>query len=272
MALEGLKPYLYERFPLRKWEDGIYRRLPLEKMGLFLDSGDAELRWARIFGVLSLLFAFLAYTVEGSLFAHVEARPFWYGVLYPFDFFIGACFCGVAWLLAMGIITYKAKGEEIPSNVGNLYFEMAQLLALFLSAGLIFTAYKMGHGLFEPSKARTITLFLNGPFSNAFWIFEIAIGAVFPILLLLYAARTRRINGVLVASVMVLVGYFVKRYDFVVGSQVYPLIKQPYPQFSYLPTSMEVLLIGGIVGALLLAYTLGVKFLPLEEKHLPNAH
>lgn len=272
MALEGLRPYLYERFPLRKWEAGIYRRLPLEKMGLSLDSGDAELRWARIFGVLSLFFAFLAYTVEGSLFAHVEARPFWYGVMYPFDFFIGACFCGLAWLLAMGIVTYKAKGEEIPSDVGDLYFEMAQLLAFFLSAGLIFTAYKMGHGLFEPSKARTIALFLNGPFSNAFWIFEIAIGAVFPILLLLYAARTRRINGLLVASIMVLVGYFVKRYDFVVGSQVYPLIKQPYPQFSYLPATMEVFLIGGIVGALLLAYTLGVKFLPLEEKHLPNAH
>jgi Ni/Fe-hydrogenase subunit HybB-like protein len=75
---------------------------------------------------------------------------------------------------------------------------------------------------------------------------------------------------VLAASIMVLVGYFVKRYDFVVAAQVYPLIKHPHPQFSYLPATMEVYLIGGIVGALLLAYTLGVKFLPLEEKQLPD--
>jgi Ni/Fe-hydrogenase subunit HybB-like protein len=64
---------------------------------------------------------------------------------------------------------------------------------------------------------------------------------------------------------MVLVGYFVKRYDFIVASQVYPLIKKQQPLSSYLPTVMEVLLISGIIGALLLIYTLGEKFLPLKE-------
>ena len=84
--------------------------------------------------------------------------------------------------------------------------------------------------------------------------------------ILLYAARGRKITGILVASVMVLVGYFVKRYDFVVASQVYPLIKRQYLLSSHTPTIMEVFLISGIIGALFLAYTLGVKFLPLKDK------
>jgi molybdopterin-containing oxidoreductase family membrane subunit len=142
---------------------------------------------------------------------------------------------------------------------------MAEILALLLSLLLLFTAYKMGHGLFEPAKAKTIMLFLKGPFSRAFWLYEIAIGMVLPIFMLLYAARRKKITVLFIAAIMVLVGYFVKRYDFIVAAQVYPLIKIQQPLASYLPTVMEVLLIGGIIGALLLIYTLGEKFLPLKE-------
>ena len=266
MALEGLKDFLYRRLPLDKLEAWIYRLLPLEKMGLSLDSDGADLKWARIIGSLALIFGLLAYTVEGSLFAHAEARPFWYGALYPIDFLLGASFCGFAWLMAVGIITYKVKGEEIPAKLKDLFYEMAEILTVLLSLGLLFMAYKMGHGLFEPTKAKTVMLFLNGPFSLAFWLFEIAIGIVLPIFILLYAARKRKTAGVLIASIMVLAGYFVKRYDFVVASQVYPLIQRHNPLSSYAPTFMEMLLIGGIFGALLLIYTLGVKFLPLKEE------
>jgi Ni/Fe-hydrogenase subunit HybB-like protein len=266
MALEGLRPYLYQRLPLQNLEAKIYRLLPLERMGLSLDSEGADLRWARIIGALALISGLLAYSVEGSLFAHTEARPFWYGALYPIDFFLGASFCGFSWLMALGIVTYKVKGEDIPAKLKDLFYEMAGILAVLLSVGLLFITYKMGHGLFEPAKVKTIMLFLNGQFSVAFWLFEIAIGIIFPIFLLLYATRQRKIGGILVASIMVLVGYFVKRYDFVVASQVYPLIKIQNPLTSYLPTFMEVLLIGGIIAAFLLAYTLAVKFLPLKEK------
>jgi molybdopterin-containing oxidoreductase family membrane subunit len=272
MALEGLKARLYRYMPLERIEARVYRLLPLESMGLSLDSEGADLRWARVVGTLALIFGLLAYSVEGSLFAHTEARPFWYGALYPIDFFLGASFCGFAWLMSVGIITYKVKGEEIPAKLRNLFYEMAQILALLLSIGFLFTAYKMGHGLFEPAKAKTIMLFINGPFSLAFWLFEIVIGLLLPMAIFIYAARQKKITAMMVASIMVLIGYFVKRYAFVVASQVYPLIKQQHILSSYLPTLMEVLLIGGLLGALFLIYTLGVKFLPLKEEGSNPAH
>jgi molybdopterin-containing oxidoreductase family membrane subunit len=272
MALEGLKDFLYRRLPLDKLEAWIYRLLPLERMGLSLDSDGADLKWARIIGTLSLIFGLLAYSVEGSLFAHAEARPYWYGALYPIDFFLGASFCGFAWIMSVGIITYKVKGEDIPPELKDLFYEMAEILALLLSIGFLFTAYKMGHGLFEPAKAKTIMLFIIGPFSLAFWLFEIVIGLLLPMAILPYAARQKKITAVMVASIMVLIGYFVKRYAFVVASQVYPLIKQQHTLSSYLPTLMEVFLIGGLLGALFLIYTLGVKFLPLKEEGSNPAH
>ncbi len=270
LALEGLKIHLYRRFPLEKLEARIYRHLPLERVGLSLNSDAADLRWARIIGALALIFGLMAYTLEGSLFAHIEARPFWYGALFPIDFFLGASFCGFAWLLSLEIITYKVKDQEIPQRLRDLFFEMAQILALLLSFGLLFTTYKMGHGLFEPLKSKTIMLFLKGPFSPAFWLFEIAIGLIMPIFILLYAVKQKKMTGVLSASVMVLVGYFVKRYDFIVASQVYPVIKKGLPSFT--PVFMEVLLIGGIIGGFLLCYTLGDKFLPLKEGRLHSTN
>jgi len=269
MSLEGLRAYLYRLLPLERLEDRIYRLLPLERTGLSLDSQGADLRWGRVIGTLALISGLLAYTVEGNLFAHIEARPFWYGALYPVDFLLGALLCGYAWLLTAGIITFKVKGKEIPTKLRDLYYEMAEILALLLSVGLLFTAYKMGFGLFEPAKAKIIMLFLKGPFSVAFWLFEIAIGSVLPISILLYTVRRRKIAGLLVASIMVLVGYFVKRYDFVVAAQVYPVNKDGLP--TYLPTMMETLVIAGILAGSLLAYTLGEKFLPLKEEGLHHA-
>jgi Ni/Fe-hydrogenase subunit HybB-like protein len=268
LALEGLKINLYRRFPLEKLETWIYRRLPLEKMGLSLNSDGADLKWARIIGALALLFGLMAYALEGSLFAHAEARPFWYGALYPIDFFLGASFCGFAWILSIEIITYRVKGQKIPQHLRDLFFEMAQILALLLSFALLFTTYKMGHGLFEPMKSKTVMLFLKGPFSPAFWLFEIAIGLILPIFILLYAVKRKKIAGVLTASVMVLSGYFVKRYSFVVASQVYPVIKESLNSFT--PVFMEVLLVGGIIGGFLFCYTLGDKFLPLKGKNECN--
>jgi molybdopterin-containing oxidoreductase family membrane subunit len=145
---------------------------------------------------------------------------------------------------------------------------MAEILALLLSVEFLFIVYKMGHGLFDPAKAQTIMLFLAGPFSLAFWVIEMTVGIILPIFILLYAARHKNINGVLIAAVMVLIGYFVKRYDFVVATQVYPVIKKGLP--SYLPAIMEVHLIAGIFGAILLIYTLGEKFLPLNNEINPG--
>ncbi|MBW1699625.1 MAG: polysulfide reductase NrfD [Deltaproteobacteria bacterium] len=120
MALEGIKAYLYGRLPLQKIGSLDYRLLPLRKIGSEMEVRDAELRWASILGGMAVVLALMAYTVEGSLFAHIETRPFWYGTLYPIDFFLGALMCGFSWIMATSIITYKVKGEEIPVRLMDL--------------------------------------------------------------------------------------------------------------------------------------------------------
>jgi molybdopterin-containing oxidoreductase family membrane subunit len=249
---DGLAKTIYSFMAMRKLDDS--------RFGSALN----DHKLLTLVGAAALISGLSAHNTLGALFGHIEARPLWYGSYYPVYFLLSASFCGFAWLLAVSISTYKIKREKISEEYTSLIFEMAQVLALLLSVGLLFTAYKMGFGLLTPAKVKPIMLFLKGPFSLAFWLFEIAIGTVLPIPILLYAASQRKITGVLVASIMVLVGVYVMRYDFVVAAQVYPVIKTDLP--SYLPTFMEVLFIGGVLGALFLTYTLGEKFLPLKEE------
>jgi Ni/Fe-hydrogenase subunit HybB-like protein len=264
MALEGLRPYLHKELFLDQLEARIFRLLPFQRLGLSLDSEGAEIKWARIFGILAFISGLLAYTVESTLFAHTEARAFWYGALTPINFYLGACLCGFAWVLVAEIATHKVKGDKIQVHLKMLFFEMANILALFLSIEVLFIAYKMGHGLFDPIKGKTIMLLLKGPYSLAFWGFEITIGLALPIVILLYSVRRKKTTGLMVGSGMVLTGYFVKRYDFVTAAQVYPAIKSGL--LSYLPTLMETLLIVSIIAGVFLVYTLGELFLPLNEK------
>lgn len=251
-ASKGVKAKIYWLMVIRRLDD--------TPIGPVLQ----DHRTVRLVGALALASGLSAHNTLGAVFGHVEARPLWYGAYYPVYFLLSASFCGYAWLLATSIATFKISGEVISEKFKDLIFEMAQMLALLLSVGVLFTAYKMGFGLLAPIKAKSIMLFVNGPFAGAFWLFEIAIGTLLPILLLLYAARYRNIAGVLIASVMVLLGVFVMRYDFVVAGQIYPNIPEGLP--TYLPTFMEVLLIGGVIAALLMVYTLGVRFLPLKEE------
>jgi len=254
IAFEGFLDYLKRAFP--------QSRRVLERLAPMLEAEDAEMKWTRIIGALALVSGLCAYVLEGSLFAHVEARAFWYGALTPVFFLLGASLCGVSWMLAVTIITYTVRGEDMPASLRGLFCEIAQILAVLLSLAFLSVTYKMGHGLLDPSKAATVLLFLRGPFSLAFWLLEIAVGLLLPIFILLHASRKKRMSGIMIGAVMVLAGYFVKRYDYVVASQVYPVLKDGLP--SYLPTLIESLLVGGLLAAFLLVYTLGDMFLPLK--------
>lgn len=169
----------------------IYSLLAIKKLDKLPDTMLKNHKLLKSVGAAALISGLSAHNTLGALFGHVEARALWHGSYYPIYFLLSASFCGYAWLLAVSIATYKIKKEGIPEDYKSLIFEMAQVLALLLGAGLLFTAYKMSFGLFTPEKVKPILLFLKGPFSPAFWLFEIAIGTVLPIPILLVAAKQK---------------------------------------------------------------------------------
>jgi molybdopterin-containing oxidoreductase family membrane subunit len=246
------------------WVKKILELLTLEKLrGSRLGAVLEDPRLPRLIALLAFVSGASALSMLGSVFAHSESRLLWYGPYYPVYFLISAIFSGYAFLLAVTIITYRVKNDEIFPGLKAVIFEMAQALAVVLAVGFLLMIFRLAAGLLDPASRAPTMLLLNGPFSVGFWGFEVGLMTVIPIFILVWAAEAKSLNGVLTGSLICLIGTFVMRYEFVVAGQVYPNIPQGLP--SYWPTIMEVFLIIGVFGAFLLTYTLGEKFLSLKE-------
>ncbi len=217
----------------------------------------------RIISALAFVTGVCALSTLGSVFAHSESRALWYGAYFPVYFIHSSLFSGYAFLLSVTIISYRVRGDEIFPDMKPFIFEMARILAFLLATGLVMTAYRLATGLYDPATRGPVMLFIDGDFSVAFWFFEVGLMSVGAGSVLLVSAWKKSITGVLSGSLMALAGAFVMRYIFVVAGQVYPNIRKGLP--SYMPTLMEIFLIGGTLGAFLMVYTLGEKFLPLKE-------
>jgi len=267
---EGTRRTIYALLALKKPGDSpIGHRLDGSYLGriLFDPRVDRLLNhpmFLRITGALAFVTGIAALTMLGSVFAHTESRALWYGAYYPVYFLISALFTGYALLLAVMIISYGVRRDEMPSRVKEVVFEMSQVLAFLLAVGFALTAYRLSAGLFDPQRQGPVMLILRGAFSPAFWGFEVALMSVIPGPVLLWAAMKKMLNGVLAGALMVLAGAFVMRYDFVVAGQVFPNVREGLP--SYLPTTMECFIILGVFSAFLMVYSIGEKVLPLKEK------
>jgi molybdopterin-containing oxidoreductase family membrane subunit len=221
-------------------------------------------RLPRLVALLAFVSGASALSMLGSVFAHSESRLLWYGPYYPVYFLISAIFSGYAFLIAITIVTYRVKNDEIFPGLEAIIFEMAQVLALILAVGFLFIIFRLTSGLLDPTSQGPVMLLINGPFSIGFWGFEVGLMSVAPIYVFIWAAEKKSLNGVLTGALMVLIGTFVMRYQFIVAGQVYPNIPQGLP--SYWPTIMEVFIIGGVIAAFLLVYTLGDLFLSMREE------
>ena len=247
------------------WVKKILELLTLEKLrGTRFGAVLEDPRLPRLIALLAFVSGASALSMLGSVFAHMESRLLWYGPYYPVYFLVSAIFSGFAFLLAVTIITYRVKNDEIFPGLKAVIFEMAQALAVVLAVGFLLMIFRLAAGLLDPASRAPAMLLLNGPFRLGFWGFEVGLMSVLPIYVFIWAAEKKSLNGVLTGSIMVLIGTFVMRYEFVVAGQVYPNIPQGLP--SYWPTIMEVFLIGGVIAAFLLVYTLGDLFLTLKEE------
>ena len=96
---------------------------------------------------------------------------------------------------------------------------MGKLLAglVLLELGLIFMDIVI---LFngDTTSIESAKSFIVGEFSFLFWVFEVIIGSLIPVIILL---RTKvSTKGVAFASILILIGIYVMRYIVVVGGQL----------------------------------------------------
>lgn len=174
-------------------------------------------------GILGALAEVAANTCLGGVFSTLAARPFWYGSQLPVYFLACAFLSGAAAAILFTHYASLIRGKEMEQPVFQGVQAAGKVLLLMLILVSVATFWKMASfyvGGSTDGRTAADALY-HGPLATSFWTFEIGIGLVAPVVLLVLT-RMRSIWAMSVASLMVLVGMFVARLNMVIAGQIVP--------------------------------------------------
>jgi len=147
-------------------------------------------------------------------------------------------------------------------SLGSLLKVFIILLLIFMIAG------ELSH-LYSPNRAPMVYM-LTGHYSWMFWSLQIFLGAIVPLVILFHPRTKNSVRGVVLASILVVIGIFIKRLYLVIPGLAYP--QHYYPGEiqgmwgalgTFPPSAVEIILSIGIFGFLALIFVLGLKFMDL---------
>lgn len=219
---------------------------------------------AILLGVAGAVAESLANSNLGSVFASLHSRPFWYGSQLPVFFLACAVLSGAAAIVMFTHYSHLLHQRKMSDSTFRGIQTAGKIMVLMTFLVTLATVWKFANAYCSTDEMiMAADSLVKGPLSTSFWVFEIAIGLLFP-LLILVISRLNSIHAMSTAALMVLVGQFFSRFNLVVSGQIVP---NDYgfvgvPQYlSYMPSAAEYLLVIAGIGVVGFGFVLGERFL-----------
>lgn len=222
-----------------------------------------------VLAVIGLGLSLLHQSSLGATYGVLKARPIVYRPSMAVLFIVSAMVAGPALtVLASRVSAYLTPRARIREElldpivrfigwalVGYLYFRFWDTLAMNYT--------------YEPGRTEGLGILTSGALAFNFWIGEILLGALVPMIILL-SDRLRRDHRLqLLALVCVVGGLVAYRWDTNIVSQMVVFNYQPQeiiPRYtSYVPSLAEILAGGAVVAYGLLMFTLGTRYLNVVD-------
>jgi Ni/Fe-hydrogenase subunit HybB-like protein len=232
-------------------------------------------------GILAVCWAALVHMGTGAIFGFIATREIFYSPIKPFEFLAAAMVSGLALLILAVFFTLKVAKRSISNEI---IFSLRRLLTFLIILLVILVVVDKITHLYSPNRDATVFL-LTGRYSPFFWVGQVGLGYVIPLIILLNPKTNKTIRWILIAAASVVIGIFFERLALVIPGLAYPL--QYYPgdiqgvwgqvgSFPIMPA--EVILSVGMIAFLGVLYFLGLKFMDLlpsstesEPAHEPMA-
>lgn len=225
----------------------------------------------KVVSLVAFIAAVVVHSFHGAILGLSQAREFWQGPYYPIYFLLSALFASSSIIVLVTTITYKVTGQKMSAELEEtLKLIGTSLLVYVIALSAFFLWWKM-YVVYYFGKPEGQLVF-SGPYKATF-LFEVLIGYVIPFVLLLFW-KPRTLNKMAFVSLLVLIGIFTDRFEFMSIGQAIP---QQYKLLSglesgysfevvhYTPNSMEIMFAIGLLGLILLGYSFGVKYLSLDK-------
>lgn len=224
---------------------------------------------APMLAVAGMCLSMLHQSSLGATYGVLKARPFWYrpdlSVLFIFSAVVG----GVSLTILASMISSHVSQRVVIKD------ELLDILAFAVGWALIgylyfrfWDAFAMTY-TYTPGRTEGLGLVTQGPLAFNFWVGEILLGAVVPIIILL--KKKWRADPVLrvLALALVVGGVVAYRWDTNLAGQLVLLTYLPTEitarYTEYFPSLIEFMTGGGIVAYGLLLFTLGVRWLNVVD-------
>ena len=230
-------------------------------------------------GMFAFIWRLILTTGTGSIFGFLIARTAYGTALLAPMFIIMSFAFGLAIFILVLMATFRGTGRPIGDEVMR---RLKNLLGVFVASVLYFVVVYHLTNLYITGRhdIERFILLDGGIYTQLFWIGQILIGGILP-LILLYGPTGKSRAMIALASVLVIVGGLAQVYVIIIGGQAYPLVMFPGMDVSssffdgvvagYRPSLPEILL--GVSGlALALGMTaFAIKVLPFIPASLADA-
>lgn len=215
-------------------------------------------------------------TGTGSIFGFLVARDAYNSAIMA-PLFIAMSFAfGKAIFMLILIATCHLTDRPLGRVV---LLRLQRLMGIVLAATFYFVVVQHLTNLYmaERQPVEIFILFGGNVYSFLFWVVQIVLGTIVPLVLLLYPRLGGNLSAIVLASVLMVVGGLAQVYVIIIGGQAFPLTLFPGMEISstiydgqigsYIPTLPELLLglsgIAVMVAMVMVAMAI-LRFLPLS--------
>jgi len=257
---------LFETMPILANFDWLRKRLP--KIA-HLMSGTHH--YAPILAIIGLGLSSLHQSSLGAMYGVIKARPFWFkpemSVLFMLSAIVGGISLTLFASMLAGRLTNKAKVNDA------LIERVAQFVGYLLIGYFYFRAWDTlaTTYTYDPGRSEGLHVMTKGPLAFNFWIGEMLLGMIVPMILLLY--KQTRVNPFwrMLALFLVAAGVVAFRWDTNISGLmvVMPFAPgQAIAYTNYFPSLVELLSGSAIVAFGLTTFSFGVRYLRVVDHSL----
>ncbi len=174
-------------------------------------------KMAKVLGGIGIVIAILVMSYTGLLISMARARPLWHSAIMPPLFLVSGGIAGLACILLVVNLLQKYRPDD---NVIKL-LRMTMVILILLDIFFLSDMYVLYVGIAEAQEVAL--LLLVGKFAFLFWVVELLIGSIVPVLILTMKRVAYKKEWQILASVLSLVGVFAMRYIILIVGQYLPL-------------------------------------------------
>lgn len=263
--------------------------LLLEVLPIFGESDWMQQRWPRlaaklthihhfapVLAVAGLCLSLLHQSSLGATYGVLKARPIWYRPGLPVLFIVSAMVAGPSMTVLVSLLVARLSSRVIVKK--ELLHQVSKAIGWLLAAYLylrFWDALSMSY-TYEPARSEGLSMLTSGPLSLNFWMGEMFLGIVLPMIILL-SDRLRRYERLhMIALLLVVGGLVAYRWDTNMVGQLVVFSYLPQgttPQYTrYFPSVFEIMAGLGVIAYGFLAFTLGARYLRVVDHETAVVH